>query len=372
MGTALCLLNRCWAQHDYYAGLQDTLTFALLPRDYSLLAPALWCATDPAVASALAERLLCSYVELLTEQGIDIVNWAQIPPVGGQSRGDGKPAVGRPARRARRLWVGGAPCSGKSTIVNALCQDHAVRAYHCDDQWDRHVAQATPATQPRMCALRTMTWDEIWMREVGVQVEDVFALYREQFPMILADLESMSSAIPSSRRGPPCCPNPWPRRSPIGARPSGSCPQRRSSEASYRSRGPWVEQILRQCSDPATAWEHWMARDAAFAHAVAGQARRLGLEVLWVDGQQTVEQVRVRVEAWLAPYLTHAPALEVERRMKAPARQTARPLPGGAGSRYLLTTFRGCPWMNPATLSTAVCISRARAERVAHEMCGVT
>jgi hypothetical protein len=39
---------------------------------------------------------------------------------------------------------------------------------------------------------------------------------------------------------------------------------------------------------------------------------------------------------------------------------------------YLLTTFCGFPWMYEATLSTAVCIRRALAERVAHEMCGVT
>ena len=80
MGTALCLLNRSRAHHDDHAGIQDTMMFALLPRDYALLTPALWRATDPAVASALAMRLLRNYVELLAEQGVQIVDRADVPP----------------------------------------------------------------------------------------------------------------------------------------------------------------------------------------------------------------------------------------------------------------------------------------------------
>lgn len=209
----------------------------------------------------------------------------------------------RASEWSRRLWVGGAPCSGKSTIVNALCEDHVLRVYHCDDHWNQHVAHATPAAQPRMCALRTMTWDDIWMRDVTVQTSDELALYREQFPLILSDLESISEADTVIVEGAALLPERVvtqisDRRQAIWVVPTEAF-QRRV----YRSRGPWVAQILAQCSDPEAAWEHWMARDAGFALAVAEQACALGLELLWVDGRQTVEQVRLTVEAWLAPYL---------------------------------------------------------------------
>ena len=205
--------------------------------------------------------------------------------------------------RTRRLWVGGAPCSGKSTIVSALCQDHALEAYHCDDHWDRHVAQATPAAQPRMCALRTMSWDDIWMRDVTVQVKDELALYREQFPMILSDIESVADSETVLAEGAALLPESVATQIRDRHQAIWVVPTEAFQRRIYRSRGPWVEQILAQCSDPETAWDHWMARDAAFAHTVAEQARALWLEVLWVDGQETVEQVRVRVEAWFAPLL---------------------------------------------------------------------
>jgi hypothetical protein len=79
MNTALCLLNRRWVQHDYFAGLLDVLAFPILPKDYARWAPALWNARDLATAAALADRLLASYVELIAEQGIAIFDLATVP-----------------------------------------------------------------------------------------------------------------------------------------------------------------------------------------------------------------------------------------------------------------------------------------------------
>jgi kanamycin nucleotidyltransferase len=79
MNTALCLINRRWARHDYYAGLLDVLSFPSLPRGYAQWAPALWKTVDLATAAALADRLLIHYVEFLTEQGIEIADLATVP-----------------------------------------------------------------------------------------------------------------------------------------------------------------------------------------------------------------------------------------------------------------------------------------------------
>jgi hypothetical protein len=203
----------------------------------------------------------------------------------------------------RRLWVGGSPCSGKSTIVDAMCRDYGLQAYHCDEHWERHVSLATPAREPCMSRLRTMTWDEIWSRDVPVQVEDELGIYREEFPLILTDLDDMPvfAAIVEGAALLPelVAPQITDRRQAIWIVPTEEF-QRRV----YRTRGPWVDLILAACSDPEAAWEQWMARDAAFALTVADQASALGLKAIWVDGQEAVEQVRVRVEAWLAPFLS--------------------------------------------------------------------
>lgn len=204
---------------------------------------------------------------------------------------------------ADRLWVGGSPCSGKSTIVKALCQGHDLRAYHCDAHWDRHLAQATPAARPRMSALRAMSWDQIWMRDVQVQVKDELALYREQFPMIMADLASLSHAGTVIAEGAALLPELVAPQITEKHQAIWIVPTEAFQKHVYRSRGPWVDTILAQCRDPEAAWENWMERDAHFALTVAEQAAGMGLQLLVVDGRESVEQVRARVEEWLAAHL---------------------------------------------------------------------
>jgi hypothetical protein len=206
-------------------------------------------------------------------------------------------------RVARRLWVRGSPCSGKSTIVRALSTDHGLSAYHCDDHWVRHVHLADVSSRPHMVSLRTMTWDEIWMRVVSAQVEDELACYREQFPLILSDLDTLPPDAPVIAEGaallPECVAPPLTdMHQAIWIVPTEEF-QRRT----YKSRGPWVGEILRQCSNPAEAWERWMARDAAFAQRIVAQASSLSLQVLLADGRRTIPEMRTLAEAWLSPSL---------------------------------------------------------------------
>ena len=53
---------------------------------------------------------------------------------------------------------------------------------------------------------------------------------------------------------------------------------------------PFVNDILAHCQNPVLAFANWMDRDVEFAKRVAQQARGLGLEVVTVDGQRTIEQ----------------------------------------------------------------------------------
>ncbi len=46
----------------------------------------------------------------------------------------------------------------------------------------------------------------------------------------------------------------------------------------HYARRPWVEGILRQCADPAHAFDNWMARDAGFEEEVARDTAARGLE----------------------------------------------------------------------------------------------
>ncbi len=54
---------------------------------------------------------------------------------------------------------------------------------------------------------------------------------------------------------------------------------------------PRVGGVLRECVDPAAAFERWMERDARFAAWLADEVRGLGLGCIAVDGSRSVEEV---------------------------------------------------------------------------------
>jgi 2-phosphoglycerate kinase len=98
-------------------------------------------------------------------------------------------------------WIGGSPCSGKSSIAARLAGRFGLQVYSCDDHFPAHQRQADSRQHPNLHSLSMMSWNEIWMRPVDIQVEAVFKVYREEFKMILDDLHSLESGRPILAEG---------------------------------------------------------------------------------------------------------------------------------------------------------------------------
>ena len=109
--------------------------------------------------------------------------------------------------RNRVYWLGGSPCAGKSSVADLLAERYDLTVYRCDDAYFRHTQICNPIDQPTLYAITTMSWDEIWMRPVDVQVASELAAYREEFPMILADLSTLPPDRPILVEGAACLPN---------------------------------------------------------------------------------------------------------------------------------------------------------------------
>lgn len=193
-------------------------------------------------------------------------------------------------------WIGGSPCSGKSTLAAQLTGAYGLLLYACDDRFPTHQRQADPLLQPSLNALSGMTWDEIWMRPIDEQVETVFKVYREEFPLILEDLRSISGDMPLLVEGAALLPElvvgllDDPNKA-IWIVPRPDFQVRRYAQRE------WVQGILKHCREPQIAFKNWMERDARFAEQIAAQARSLGLQVIHVDGGIGIEELAARVAA---------------------------------------------------------------------------
>ena len=205
---------------------------------------------------------------------------------------------------ARKLahvyWIGGSPCSGKSSIVSRLQEQANLVTYSCDEAFGRHAQAAERDTAPTLFKVTHMDWETLWMRPVETLFQDEVQVYREEWRLIVDDLLALPSDRPIVAEGAALMPGlvhgilSDPRQA-IWVVPSETF-----QREIYPKRGDWVDEILSQCSQPEQALRNWMDRDVAFARHVSARSRALALAVLTVDGSRSIDENATIVAAQFA------------------------------------------------------------------------
>lgn len=197
---------------------------------------------------------------------------------------------------AQAYVLGGSPCSGKSTIAERLSRDFHWQYYKVDDYEREHLERCDPDRHPTMHTYAAISWNEIWMRPVQLQVKEEFAYYRERFEMIAQDLEAYSIQRPLLLEGAAFVPELLERNAANPQRVMFLVSTRAFQLAHYRKR-PWIKHILAACDDPEQAFDNWMRRDHLFGQEILRQARAMCYETLLVDGKASVDENYETVKA---------------------------------------------------------------------------
>lgn len=130
------------------------------------------------------------------------------------------------------------------------------------------------------------------------QVDDEFAFYRAEFPLIADDLARIdgpviaeaAALLPSLIHGCDVSPD-----HAIWLIPT------ESFQRQYYARRQWAWDLLKDTSNPARLFDRWMARDALFANRVRAEADEIGYRTIVVDGTEPISVVEARVADVLMP-----------------------------------------------------------------------
>ncbi len=194
------------------------------------------------------------------------------------------------------FWIGGSPCSGKSTIAELLTVKYTFTYYNCDEAYSSHVSRCRPELQPIMTKVKQLSLDELFSRPVDQQVIETIQFYQEEFEFIREDVKSLSSSQPILVEGAALLPHlvaPF-----LGTTNQGIwiIPTPSFQKEKYSKRD-WIQSILEQCRNPTQSFENWMDRDIAFAQCIHQEAADQGLKVMVTDGGTTIEENAALVEA---------------------------------------------------------------------------
>lgn len=179
-------------------------------------------------------------------------------------------------------YIGSSPCSGKSTVAEALAARYGLTYFKADDFLDDLIAGGAAAGLPVCERIRRMTAEETWMRAPEVQCREELDFYAEVHSLLMQRLNTLESAAVVAEGA---CFLPQLMHD-LGIPPQcyiAITPSRDFQVSHYRER-PWVPHILRDYSDRGAAFANWMARDSLFAGEVRRQCARLGYASLQTDG----------------------------------------------------------------------------------------
>jgi hypothetical protein len=193
-------------------------------------------------------------------------------------------------RLSHVFWIGGFPCSGKSSIATVLSETYDFRVYHVDEAFEKHRQQVTSAKQPMLYKWADTPLSDLWMRPVSILLKETIACYGELFDLVLEDLLSLPGRKPILVEGTSLLPE---RVDEVLSRRDQGIwlvPTERFQKVQHLGGGTWVEGVLRECDAPRQAFQNWMERDAAIARLVVEQAKGLGLACIEVDVRRTVDE----------------------------------------------------------------------------------
>lgn len=178
-------------------------------------------------------------------------------------------------------YIGGSPCSGKSTVAEALCARYGLTYFKADDHLDAFTARGAAEGLPVCQRIQSMSPEEIWMRPPHVQCREELDYYAEIAPFVMEKLSQLPT--PVLAEGAAFLPSLMQAQGVPAERYIAIVPSEEFQISRYRQR-PWVPHILQGCADPDAAFSNWMARDVLFAQDVRSQCSHLGYPCLITDG----------------------------------------------------------------------------------------
>ena len=194
---------------------------------------------------------------------------------------------------AHVLWLGGSPCSGKTSVAKRLIERHRLQLYHYDKQERSHSARSCPERHPTICAHAAMSMDERWMhRPVDEMVRATEAAWLERFALVIDDLRALPATATILAEGPGLLPG---TVAPLLQRPRQALwlvPTEAFKRAVQPTRGGAP---ANQTSDAARAYRNLIDLDLQLAANVRRRARDLGLTVIEVDGTKSIEEMAMVV-----------------------------------------------------------------------------
>ncbi|BCN30839.1 nucleoside/nucleotide kinase family protein [Anaeromicropila herbilytica] len=187
-------------------------------------------------------------------------------------------------------FIGGSPCSGKSTMAEIIAQKFNLHYFKVDDYIDEYTVKGAASGKSICMKLKNMTPEQIWMRDPKNQSMEEIQFYQEIFEFIIEDINNITYQNGIITEGAAFLPCIMKNRDIDQKHYINITPSPEFQISHFRER-PFVPYVLEGCSDKEKAFMKWMDRDILFAKAVREQAMEMGYITILNDGTTSIEEM---------------------------------------------------------------------------------
>jgi 2-phosphoglycerate kinase len=186
-------------------------------------------------------------------------------------------------------YIGGSPCSGKSTVSEKLAEKYGFDYYRVDDDLFAFMEEAAAAGDELLTEIMGKSTDQMWLRDPENLHDEELTVYKKIFPYYMEKFRSLRSERPLIVEGAALLPDLIHGAGVKDAKFLAMVPTKEFQVKHYSMR-EWVDEYLADCSNMKAAFANWMDRDALFAKAIHGRALALGYKTLVVDGSKSLDE----------------------------------------------------------------------------------
>jgi hypothetical protein len=171
-------------------------------------------------------------------------------------------------------YIGGSPCSGKSTTAEILSQKYGLYYFKVDERLDKYTKMGASKGYTICKKLESMNAEEIWMREPELQCKEELLFYEEVFEFLLGDLKQIKGKNIITE-GAAYLPKLMKKVNIPTGRYISITPEKNFQISHFKMR-EFVPYVLDGCSNMEKAFSNWMDRDILFAQEVQRQCYEEG------------------------------------------------------------------------------------------------
>ena len=186
-------------------------------------------------------------------------------------------------------YIGGSPCSGKSTIAELLSKKYNLFYFKIDDFLEKYTKMGALKSYEICNKQEKMNAEQTWMRDPVLQCREELVFYKEIFNFIIADLKQINSKGIITE-GAAYLPAFMKNLNVPKSRYISITPTKKFQVFHYRKR-EWVPYVLEGCSDKEKAFCNWMDRDVLFAKEVQRQCCEENYVSLINDGTIGIDEL---------------------------------------------------------------------------------